>query len=132
MQRLSIILPVRIPKTRMKARLTLNLETQEIVKINSDHNHDIDIVVLAVRDIRHKRRQAAISTKTPKQIMANAIDGFGYEVLRMLPSYVALNTVIIAIVREVRENINRNRLILRIIQLWCFHHYHIVISHNTI
>ena len=41
-------------------------------------------------------------------------------------------TVIIAKVREVRENIKRNRLILRIIQLWCFHHYHIVISHNTI
>ena len=41
-------------------------------------------------------------------------------------------TVIIAKVREVRENIKRNRLIWRIIQLWCFHHYHIVISHNTI
>ena len=36
-------------------------------------------------------------------------------------------TVIIAKVREVRENIKRNRLIWRIIQLWCFHHYHIVI-----
>ena len=42
-----------------------------------------------------------------------------------------LHTVIIAKVREVRENIKRNRLIWRIIQLWCFHHYHIVISHNT-
>ena len=41
-------------------------------------------------------------------------------------------TVIIAKVREVRENIKRNRFIWRIIQLWCFHHYHIVISHNTI
>ena len=41
------------------------------------------------------------------------------------------STVIIAKVREVRENIRRNRLIWRIIQLWCFHHYHIVISHNT-
>ena len=42
------------------------------------------------------------------------------------------STVIIAKVREVGENIKRNRLILRIIQLWCFQHYHIVISHNTI
>ena len=40
-------------------------------------------------------------------------------------------TVIIAKVREVRENSRRNRLIWRIIQLWCFHHYHIVVSHNT-
>ena len=43
-----------------------------------------------------------------------------------------MNTVIIAKVREVRENIKRNRLIWRIIQLWCFHHCHIVISHNSI
>ena len=42
------------------------------------------------------------------------------------------NTVIIAKAREVRENIKRNRLIWRIIQLWYFHHYYIVISHNTI
>ena len=41
-------------------------------------------------------------------------------------------TVIIAKVREVRENIKRNRLIWRLIQLWCSYHDHIVISHNTI
>ena len=41
-------------------------------------------------------------------------------------------TVIIAKVREVRENIKGNRLIWRIIQLWYFHHYYIAISHNTI
>ena len=55
-------------------------------------------------------------------------------ILRTAPlCYAAgIHTVIIAKVREVHENIKRNRLIWRIIQLWCFHHYHIVISHNTI
>ena len=43
-------------------------------------------------------------------------------------TYSLITTVIIAKVREVRENIKRNRLIWRIIQLWYFHHYYIVIN----
>ena len=34
-------------KQGCKARLTLNLEIQEIVKINNDHNHNTDVVALA-------------------------------------------------------------------------------------
>ena len=55
-----------------------------------------------------------------------------YTIVNCWYTIAIYTTVIIAKVREVRENIKRNRLIWRIIQLWCFHHCHIVISHNSI
>ena len=74
-------------KQGCKARLTLNLETEVIVKINNEHNHDVDVVDLAVREVRHKLKQAATSSsEAPKQIVANVVNSLGHEVLQNLPS----------------------------------------------
>ena len=81
--------------TKYKARLTLNLEIQEIVKTKNDHNHDIDVAGFATREVSHKLRQAATSsTEASKRIAANAIDGLGHEVLQNLPSDVAISKCI--------------------------------------
>ena len=81
-------------KQERKTRLTLNLETKDIVKlkINSDHNHYINVVDLAIREVRHKLRQEVTSsTGAPKRIVANAVDGLGHKVSQNLPSDVTLN-----------------------------------------
>ena len=82
-------------KQGCKAKLTLNLETQKIVKLKNDHNHDIDVVDLAVREVRHKLLEAATSaTEAPKRIVTSAIDGLSQEVLQNLPSDAAPNKCI--------------------------------------
>ena len=82
-------------KQGCKARLTLNLKIEVIVKINNEHNHDVDVVDLAVREVRHKFKQAATSSsEAPKRIVANVVNNLGHEVLQNLPSDVALNKCI--------------------------------------
>ena len=58
----------------------------------NDHNHDIDVADLVIREVSHKLRQAAAScAEALRRIVDDAIDGLVHEVLQNLLSDVAIS-----------------------------------------
>ena len=69
-----------------KARLTLNTNTDSISVYKNEHNHEIDVIETAVRQVCSVIKSKSISSESTKRIIAEVVGDYPDEVLHKLPA----------------------------------------------
>ena len=69
-----------------KARLTLNTNTDLISMCKNEHNHEIDVIETAVRQVCSDIKSKSTASESTKRIIAQIFRVYPNEVLHKLPS----------------------------------------------